>query len=223
MKTFYTLAVLLTLFCQPTFSQKIPEGYILQYQQLFNNNKSLSDFQLKPPASWGIFNIDGNSYLQCAHTSPFTIPANNAIISNKIFGDFILEADLMPVPDSSGYRESCLFLGMRDSTRYYYIRLASQSDPGNHGIYLVRNSLVTRLTGISEQPMKWKENKWHKIRLERDIVKRTIVIYVDDMKHPALQIKDYELIMGMVGIGTSFSSGRFDNIRIWAPTVISNE
>jgi hypothetical protein len=228
MKFFSTLALLITLFYQTSLSQNFPEGYILQYQQGFNNGQSLSDFMFDNPASWGIFNSGGNYYLQCTtgaidSTARATLPVNIAILKNKIFGDFILEVYVMPEANTIGFRETCLFLGMKDLTKYYYIQLASLCDSDNNGIFLVKNSIVSRLTGDSEQPVGWKANKWHKLRLERNIVKRTICIFVDDMTHPAMQIKDYELVMGMVGFGSCSSPGRFDNLKIWAPTVISIE
>jgi hypothetical protein len=227
MKSLTILALLITLFSQASSSQQIPDGYILQYQQGFNGGKSLSDFRFDNPASWGIFNVSGNYYLQCSGVAypalKTALPANIALLNNKIFGDFILEADVMPKADTNGFRETCLFLGMKDQTRYYYIQLASRCDSGSHGIYLVKGSVITRLTGDSEQPVTWKKDTWHKIRLVRNIVKRTIMVFVDDMTHPVLQTKDYEFVIGMVGFGSYSNPVRFDNIKIWAPTIISEE
>jgi len=227
MSVFTCFALLIIFFHEPTIAQKLPEGHILQYQQSFNHGNSLSDFMFDIPASWGIFSASGNYYLQCtgANNSVYatSLPANIAVISDKIFGDFVLEANVMPEADTNGFRETCLFLGMKDKNRYYYVQLASQCDSAHHGIYLVKNSVPSRLTGISEKAISWKDNKWHKLRLERNIVKRTILVFVDDMIHPVMQIKDYELVMGMVGLGSFTSPCRFDNIKIWAPTVISEE
>jgi hypothetical protein len=227
MKPFTSFILPAILLCQASFSQKLPDGHILQYQQDFSDGKSLSDFRFNNPASWGIFKINGNYYLQCTGIadSAFrtTLPANIAILKNKVFGDFILEVDIMPETDSNGFREACLFLGMKDMTRYYYVQIASHGDSVHHGIYLVKNAVTTRLTTSSEKPVSWRNNNWHKIRLERNIVKRTVLVFVDDMAHPVIQIKDYELVMGMVGIGSFASPGRFDNLKIWAPTVIENE
>jgi hypothetical protein len=227
MKSFTSFILFAFLFCQASFSQKLPGGHILQYQQGFSDGKSLSDFRFDNPASWGIFNVKGNYYLQCTGIADpafrNVLPANIAILNNKIFGDFILEVDVMPEPDSNGFREVCLFLGMKDLTRYYYVQIACLGDSIQHGIYLVKNSVATRLTASSEKSVCWHNNNWHKIRLERNIVKRTILVFVDDMAHPAMQIKDYELVMGMVGVGSFASPGRFDNLKIWAPTVINDE
>jgi hypothetical protein len=218
------LFILMNPLCQ---AQKLPEGYILQYQQNFNDTKSLADFRVANPESWGIYKAGVNFYLQFArlpgHNLQPKLPQNIAVLNNHIFGDFVLEADVMPVPDTFGLGEICLFLGLKDQSKYYYIQLANRCDSLLHGIYVVKNSSAKRLTPADAQPVTWKEGKWLKIRLERNIVKRTIVLYAGDMKQPILQAKDYELVMGSVGFGSFAGAGQIDNIRIWAPTVISEE
>ncbi len=222
MRSTKLIALILFLAGTAVSAQRIPVGYLLQYQQGFDNGSALADFKFENPGAWGIFNVNSNFYLQCNATAGHSgLPANIAILNNRVFGDFILEADVMPGKDTSGLSEVCLFLGIRDLTRYYYVQLSNRSDSLSHGIYLVKNSVRLRLSGDSLPPVRWKNDSWHKIRLERDIVKRTIVVYVDNMTQPVLRIKDYELIMGSVGLGTFSTSGRFDNIKIWAPTVIS--
>ena len=208
-------------------AQKLPEGYILQYQQNFNDAKSLSDFSVVKPELWGIYKAGANYYLQFAGSGTYNpqpaLPQNMAILKNHIFGDFILEADVMPLIDTSGFGEICLFLGIKDQSKYYCIQLANRCDSLTHGIYVVKNSVAKKLTPSDIQPVTWIKDKWLKIRLERDIVKRTIVVYAGDLKHPLLRTKDYELVMGSVGFGSFAGAGQIDNIRIWAPTVISDE
>lgn len=223
MKQIVLVVITCCLISLCAYSQNIPEGYLLQYQQNFNENKSLEDFKVEQPATWGIFKNSNNFYLQCAQADSMPLlPANIAVISNKIFGDFILEIDVTPGAVSNGVSEVCLFLGMRDLTRYYYVQLSSRSDSITNGIFLVKNSITTRLTDDNVQPVVWMNKKWHKIRLERNIVRRTIRVFVDEMTSPLLEIKDYELVMGFVGIGSFASPAKFDNIKIWAPTVISD-
>ena len=54
-------------------------------------------------------------------------------------------------------------------------------------------------------------------------MRRTITVFLDDMTTPVFHVKDYELVMGMVGIGSFRSPCRFDNLSIWSQTVIVNE
>jgi hypothetical protein len=219
---------LLTLFlCDFAIAQKLPEGYILQYKQDFNNGKSLSDFTFDHPSHWGIFSGNSNYFLQCMgmpdSLSRSDLPSNIALLSNRVFGDFILEADVMPLVDSTGFGEICLFLGVKDNMKFYFVQLANKSDSARHGIFLVKNSLPKKLTEISPEAITWKEKKWHHVRLEREIVSRTITVFLDNMIQPVFHVKDYELVMGMVGIGSFGSPCRLDNIRIWSQTVITEE
>lgn len=151
------------------------------------------------------------------------LPSNIAVLSNKVFGDFIFEANVMPVTDTNGFGEFCLFLGMKDYSKYYCVQLANKSDSVCHGVYLIKNSIAQKITGIYPEGVTWKEKKWHKVRLERNIVRRTITVFLDDMSTPVFQVKDYELVMGLVGVGSFGSPCRFDNISIWSQTVIVME
>ena len=224
----YIIFIFLSIILVPAgISQKLPGGYILQYQQSFSDTKSLSDFRVGNPEIWGIHKSGSNFYLQFAGTQGVAVrplfPQNMAVLNNRIFGDFILEADVMPQVDTLGFGEICLFLGIKDQSRYYYIQLASRCDSLTHGIYVVKDSTLKKLTPSDALPVVWKENKWQKVRLVRDIVTRTILIYVGDMEKPLLQTKDYGLVMGSIGFGSFSGAGQIDNVRIWAPTVIREE
>jgi hypothetical protein len=224
MKEIFLIILFTASFITGPFAQNLPEGYILQYEQNFSNSKSLADFKFNLPESWGVFKSGGNFYLQftgCNTRSSLTsLPANIALLNNRIFGDFVLEANVMPDADTSGIREICIFLGLKDSSQFYHILLTDSINDNNHGIFLMKNSLVTKLTKDDNTTVTWKENKWQKIRVERNIVKRTIRVFIDDMTRPVMQTTDYELVMGYVGFGSVKCPGRIDNIKIWAPTVI---
>jgi hypothetical protein len=89
----------------------------------------------------------------------------------------------------------------------------------NHGIFLMKNGVLNRLTECTNTSVNMQDKKWHKIRLERDIVRRTIRVYLDKSPEPVLSVKDYEIVMGSVGFGNKSGSIRVDNIKIWSQTV----
>jgi hypothetical protein len=207
-------------------AQKVPDGYILQYGQNFNNNNALGDFDFSDPAAWGISKSENNFFLQFnlhqAAIPQATLPANQAILSKRIFGDFILEADVLPLADSGRLPEFCIFVGMKNTEQYYLILLSAASGEDLQGIFLVKNGILTKLPETFDAHG-FKSNTWQKIRVERNIVKRTIRVFVNDMNHPVFHAKDYEFIMGKVGVGSMNSAVCFDNLVIWAPTVIPEE
>jgi hypothetical protein len=213
------------LFIPHVLPQSIPEGYILQYGQKFESKKALGDFRFSNPSQWELIKLQTNYFLLLSHQNgsvprEVTLPANMAILKNRIFGDFILEADVLPGDHEVASGEFCLFLGMKDSTRYYFILLST--DPANEiqGIYLVKNSNCTKLPLKTSSPRPLVLNAWQKIRVERNIVKRTIRVFAGDMEKPLLEVKDYELVMGSLGFGSLNSQACFDNLSIWAPTML---
>jgi hypothetical protein len=224
MKPTITLILLLLLSGIKTNAQNIPEGYLLQYQQNFSDGKALADFKVENPDKWGIFKNKTNLFLQCSSADSITdLPLNIAVLINRFFGDFILEADVMPGNDTDAVKDICLFLGLRNPSKYYFVQLSNLDDSSHNGIFLVKNSTSRRLTDDAVRQVTWNTDKWHHVRLERNIIRRTIVIYFDNMTLPFMQVKDYELVMGSVGFGSFTGSARIDNIKIWAPTVLTGE
>jgi hypothetical protein len=214
--------LLAVIACLNAYNQHIPEGYLLQYQQDFSNIKSLNDFSMNRPWSWGISRLGKNSFLNFnGSDSASNFPLNRAVLKNKVFGDFILETDILAVKETGEKGTACLFLGIRDSSRYYFVKLVSH-DSSARGIYLVQDSVITPLYTVTDSLSRWNETPAHKIRLERNIVRRTITVFIDNVESPVFFVKDYELVMGGLGIGTFSGHARFDNIKIWAPTVITD-
>jgi hypothetical protein len=212
-------SLLLSLFLLFSFAftyAQVPEGYLVQYQQNFNDNKALTEFAFNDAHVWGIFKGKNSFYLQGI---PNQSVLNRAIIDNKIFGDFILEADVMSVADSSGRMEIGFLLGYKDSTRFYYVQLANHCDSLTQGIFLMNGGKLNRIAACNNQEGALQDNKWHKIRLERNIVARTIRIFVDKSATPLFVAKDYEIVMGSVGFANMVGTIRIDNIKIWSQTV----
>jgi hypothetical protein len=125
----------------------------------------------------------------------------------------------MSVADSTGIAEAGIFLGYKDSSRYYYILLANRCDSASQGIFLMKNGVLNRLTECADSTGNLQDKKWHKIRIERNIVKRTIRVFMDNNADPVIFARDYEIVMGSVGFGSISGTLRIDNIKIWSQTV----
>jgi hypothetical protein len=224
MKLLFFIHLFFGLYVPLMVAQTVPDGYIVQYGQNFSSGKGNQDFSLSLPSVCTITRLQGNYCLQftpqtSSGLQPFSLPQNRAIIKNRIFGDFVLEADIMP--DASDVpQEFCFFLGLKDTTRYYFVLLSTDPGVDLTGIYLVKNSVCTKLAAISSSPFALKPNIWQKIRIERNIVKRTIRVFTGNPVQMVFEVRDYELVMGSLGFGSHYSAARFDNITIWAPTVI---
>jgi hypothetical protein len=210
-----------------SFSQSIPDGYILLYQQNFSTDMAIKDFKFSNPGAWEITRIKGNGFLEfmnkTQYVPEFRSPMIIGILAANIFGDFILEADLMQTGHEYGHRDMCIFFSLKDSSRYYYIHLASQADDSAHGIFLVKNAPRCKVSDWQTIGVNWGNEKWNKVRVERSIVNRIVTVYFNDMKKPVMATRNPELVMGYLGFGSFDDSGRIDNIKIWAPTSIPEE
>ncbi len=211
--------------CAGLFAQKPPDGYILQYAQNFSSGKGRDDFWYSHPSRWTIGKTKDNFFLalkttQAADPQEDSLAVNRCIIKNATFGDFVLEADIRAQPET---KEICFVLDLRDSTRYYLIRLSNKGNDSLQGIYLVKNSIPKKISASTSDPVEPAPDEWHKIRIERNITTRTIRVFRNDMLQPVLEVKDFELIMGRIGFGSAGSPVCFDNISVWAPTVIPEE
>jgi hypothetical protein len=209
-------------------AQTLPAGYILQYGQNFTAGKSIGDFWYTRPLEWSLAKVQNNFFLQLKNdvvaddSLHSTLPSNRCILKNSIYGDFILEMDVYPHA-SVDVSDVCFFLGLKDSTRYYYILLATSNADDRQGIYLVKNSVCSKLPERISTGRALLPDTWQKIRVERNITRRTIRVFAGEMTEPVLEIQNYELVMGRIGFGTLHSAASFDNLSVWAPTVIPEE
>jgi len=196
-------------------------GFPLIYKQDFNEPGDIHGFVFSDPASWFLTGgKDGRLALEYAGRGDYEprvrSPLIIGLIDNLVLGDFILEADVLQTGSEYGHRDMCFFFGFQDSTRFYYVHLASQADPVAHTVHIVndlpRKSIVKERTdGIH-----WIDDYWHHIRLERYTEDGDIRVYFDDMETPVLVANDRTFQFGYVGFGSFDDSGKIDNIRIWA-------
>jgi hypothetical protein len=222
-----SLSLSLTLSLSLSLSAQIlPPGYILQYKQDFTKPAAVNDFWFNRASLWRISTLQGNGFLHADAVPPdsargdMTVPvANRAVLKNRIFGDVVLEADVR-LPESRG-AEAAILLGMKDSTKYYFIRLSADSTI-SPGIFLYKNGRVTALPLRISQPALLKPAVWQKVRVERNIVTRIMRVYVGNLSAPVMETKDYELIMGYLGFGAAEGAVRVDNVRVWAPTMLDD-
>lgn len=197
-------------------------GFPLAYEQDFEDPASISGFEFTDPASW--FRTSGNGggwALECAGAgdyqpkvrSPFSI----ALISDVEFADFVLEADLMQTGREYGHRDMCLFFSFTDSVRFYYVHMASQADPHAHNIFIVNDEPRVSIAEQTTDGIRWIDEHWHHVRLERITSEGSIRVYFDDMDTPIMVAHDRTFERGLIGFGSFDDSGKIDNIRIWSP------
>ena len=201
-------------------SGAVPAGYRLVYEQHFDSPAAVSGFVMSDPKAWQFAADDTSFALALTRQSDYKpavrSPFNITLIGDRIFGDFVLEADLIQTGKEYGHRDMCLFFGLRDPGHFYYAHIATKTDDHAHNIFIVNDAPRTKISRSTTEGVNWGLDIWHRVRLERR--GDTVQVYFDDLTRPIMTAQDATFGAGWVGFGSFDDTGKVDNIRIWAPT-----
>ncbi len=197
----------------------LPAGYRLVYEQHFDAPESLRGFAFTDSAAWK-HSADGRTMSlelvsQSKYVPPVRSPFNIALISDRVFGDFVLEADLIQTGKEYGHRDMCLFYGVQDPTHFYYAHIATKTDDHAHNVFIVNNTPRAKVSTMTTPGVNWGLDIWHRVRLERRGAE--MKVYFDDFSKPIMTAVDSTFGVGWVGFGSFDDTGKVDNIRIWSP------
>lgn len=232
MKSAFLLPMVMMLTAGPAFlpspagaqgGAAIPAGYRLLYEQKFDRPEALADFTMTDPSAWNWAETNGNGALALSRQSQYKpvvrSPVNIALIADRVFGDFILEADLIQTGKEYGHRDMCVFYGFQNPTNFYYTHIATAADKNAHNVFLVKNAPRTNIARETTQGVNWGLGVWHKVRIERKASEGTIKVFFDDLTRPIMLAEDRSFTEGQIGFGSFDDTGMVDNIRIWGPSV----
>jgi len=201
----------------------LPSDYKLLYEQKFDVPAALKDFLMTDTAAWKWTEDGKTSALELVQQSKYEpvvrSPVNIALIADKVFTDFVLEADLIQTGKEYGHRDMCLFFGFQNPTNFYYTHIATAADDHAHNVFIVKNAPRTKIAKETTQGVNWGLAMWHKVRLERKLSDGTIKVYFDDLSKPIMVAEDKTFGAGGIGFGSFDDTGKVDNIRIWGPSV----
>jgi hypothetical protein len=201
----------------------LPEGYKLLYEQKFDQPGAISDFVMTDPKAWRLSTTNDQSALELTKQSEYKpivrSPVNIALIADKVFGDFILEADFIQTGKEYGHRDMCVFYGFQSPTNFYYTHIATAADKNAHNIFIVNNAPRTNIAKETTKGVNWGLGVWHQVRLERKSSDGSIKVYFDNMEKPIMVAEDKTFRSGYIGFGSFDDTGMVDNIRIWGPSI----
>jgi hypothetical protein len=197
-------------------------GFPLACTQDFETTASIGGFVFSDPQAWFLTGgMGGGRALEFAGRGDYEPKVRSpyivGLIDGLVFVDFVLEADVLQTGREYGHRAMCIFFGFQDSTRFYYVHLASRADPNAHNIFLVRDAPGTGIAEVTTDGVRWGEDQWHHIRIERYTGEGTVKVFFDDPDTPIMIAHDRTFNEGYIGIGSFDDSGKIDNIRIWSP------
>lgn len=208
----------------------VPKGYKLLYCQTFDKAESVGDFEFTSPEKWKWAAWDKektNGALECLGQGKYKpkvrSPVIIGLISGRVFGDFILEADLCQTGREYGHRDMCLFFGFTTPSKFYYVHMATKADKNAHNVFIVNDKPRTNIAEKTTKGVKWGSEVWHHVRLERKGTDGGIKVFYDDMTKPIMEANDKTFPTGLIGFGSFDDSGRVDNVRIWGPKVVETK
>lgn len=208
--------------------ENLPANYQLLYEGKFDHENTIETLVMTDPGAWRINNTTENRTAlelakQSSYKPPFRSPVNVALIADRQFGDFVLEADLLQTGKEYGHRDMCLFFGFESPSRFYYAHMATVADKNAHNIFVVNEAPRTNIAKETTSGVEWGDAIWHHVRLEREVGSGRIRLFFDDMSKPIMVAEDRSFGAGHIGFGSFDDTGLIDNVRIWGPAMESKE
>jgi hypothetical protein len=207
------LTYILFIFNFSIQAQALPVGFIEQYTNPCNNESLFNTFIRSDSGLW---KINSDASLKIIPTNETATHSSIGVLDKMIFGEYIMEFDFQ-IDNTSGDSSSFSFLGNIKSKDSYYIYSFSADSIKFYLMYKGNKSL------LDKEPIKKLKPGWNKAHIEWDILSRNATIVVNNNQANKLTFNDNKLVMGYLG----FSNGNFatciKNIKIWAPTCITDK
>lgn len=144
---------------------------------------------------------------------PHRSPGHIALIKANSFESFELNVKVLSTHKDYNHRDVCLFFGFKSPAEYYYVHLGKKTDPHANQIFIVNNADRTKISLSTTPGTNWDE-KWHDVRIKRDIKTGAIEVYFDNMDTPVMTAKDKTFGAGMIGVGSFDDTADFGKLSI---------
>jgi hypothetical protein len=182
-----------------------------------DRNRKLDAWQPTDAAAWQVETERQGRVLSLFQKSNYKpavrSPLNINLIKDVTVGSFQLELKMRSTTKDYGHRDLCLFFGHQGPSHFYYVHIANKSDPHSNSIFLVdgkdRVSIAKTRTGGTG----W-DDKWHTVRLVREVDNGTIDVFFDNMRKPIMTAVDKTFQSGRIGVGSFDDTGQFDDLRL---------
>ena len=203
----------------------VPKGFSLQWEPDFTDKSLLKKLDITDSKAWRLSNSKGKPALELIGGSKYNdkveSPRSIALLPDRKFGDFFLEAELLQTSKEYGHRDLCLFFGFQAPGQYYYVHFAPKTDPRANQIFIVNEKPFTKITRQTTAGSRWINDTWHKVRVQR--IGSKMKVWFNDMQKPAMLADDKRFGSGFIGFGSYNDSGMFANVRVWAPSATKVE
>ena len=217
---------LICLLTASAFSENptgIPADYRLVYSQDFAKDDATKDFLFSDPTAWNVSEGDGKKALELVKQSDYQpavrSPFNIALIKDKVFGDFVVEAECLQTGKEYGHRDMCFFYGYQGPAKFYYTHIATKPDDHAHNCFIVNDAPRVKFAKEINDGVNWGLGVWHRVRVERKASDGSVRVFFDNMEKPIMVAQDKTFGAGAIGFGSFDDTGKVANIKVWSKTV----
>jgi hypothetical protein len=172
--------------------------------------------------AWKVIQTDkGKAYSlfqQSKYKPPHRSPFNFSLVKDLTVGDFRLEAKVQTTARDYPHRDMCVFFGYQDPARFYYAHLGQRTDDHANQIFIVNGADRTKISTKTTPGTKW-DDKWHDVKVVRNVTTGAIEIYFDDLKTPAMTATDKHFVWGRVGLGSFDDTGNWADVKVYGVKV----
>ncbi|MEO2046354.1 MAG: hypothetical protein ABGX16_07255 [Pirellulales bacterium] len=172
--------------------------------------------------AWRIAEHHGNRvyslYQQSKYSPPYRSPLNISLLEGHRVGNFELHVRVMTTARDYGHRSMCLFFGYQDPSHFYYVHLGQKMDDHANQIFIVDSAARTKISTKTTAGTPW-DDRWHNIKVVRNVDSGLIEIYWDDMEQPIMTAQDRSFPSGRVGLGSFDDTGNWDDFELYGSSI----
>lgn len=144
-------------------------------------------------------------------------PHNVALVKHVELSDTVVTFQVKSTRDTGNHRDCCVFFNWRDPEHFYYVHLGAKPDPASGQIMIVDNAPRRPLTQ-NTRAVPW-DDKWHTVKLVRDVATGSIEVYFDDLSTPFMKAVDTTFTSGRIGIGSFDDMNDFTDVKVYGHRV----
>ena len=195
---------------------KNDQGKRVEFSTKFDHE--LKNWKVTDDACWKTKKTDSGYVLslhkkKSSYKPKVRSPYHIALLKEHRWMDFELNVDILSTHKDYNHRDVCLFFGYQSPSQFYYVHLGKKTDPHANQIFIVNNKARTKISTKTTDGTPW-DDKWHKIRIRRDVESGKIEVFFDDMEKPWMTAEDKTFGWGQVGLGSFDDTADFANLKI---------
>lgn len=180
-------------------------------------------WQPTDPNAWKLVQLDGNQvysqFQQSKYKPPHRSPLNFSLVRDVLVSDFELNVRVQSTARDYPHRSVVLVFGYQDPAHFYYVHLGQRADDHANQIFIVDDAPRVKISATTTEGTPW-DNAWHRVRIRRDIERKSIEIYFDDMQKPVMTATNGRFEWGQVGLGSFDDTGHWDDFELRGVRVV---